>query len=88
MWFICVFQNVDPEFESDARVVWCRDCGADAELGVEFLNTEEAAIEWISHFAIAAGQFEENWPTCMTLACPMQKLTFLKKTVNGSSAIN
>ena len=75
--------NVDPEFKSEARVVWCRDCGADTELGVEFLNTEdaykarmveqvchienyrqkmfsaegrkltseEAAVEWISHFA-------------------------------------
>jgi len=33
---------VDPVFESNARVVWCKDAGNDAELGVEFLNADDA----------------------------------------------
>jgi len=44
---------VDPEFETDARVVWCRDNGTDSELGVEFLNADDAykarMVEQVCH---------------------------------------
>ena len=38
---------IQPEFETDARVVWCHtqdspDAAPGAELGVEFLNTDDA----------------------------------------------
>jgi hypothetical protein len=34
--------HVDPEFETDARVVWCSDIEGGSELGVEFLNSDDA----------------------------------------------
>lgn len=34
--------HIRPEFETDARVVWCRDSEGGAELGVEFLNADDA----------------------------------------------
>lgn len=44
---------VDPEFESDARVVWCKDNGAGAEMGVEFVNPDDAykarMVEQVCH---------------------------------------
>ena len=33
---------VEPAFESEARVVWCHEHASGAELGVEFLNTDDA----------------------------------------------
>lgn len=44
---------VDPKFETEARVVWCRDNGSDSELGVEFLNPDDAykarMVEQVCH---------------------------------------
>jgi hypothetical protein len=44
---------VDPAFETDARVVWCRAAGNDSELGVEFLNADDAykarMVEQVCH---------------------------------------
>lgn len=34
--------SVEPAFETLARVVWCRSAGAGFELGVAFLNAEDA----------------------------------------------
>ena len=33
---------VSPVFDSDARVVWCRPAGSGFELGVEFLDADDA----------------------------------------------
>jgi hypothetical protein len=33
---------IPPGFESDAQVVWCREVGDSVELGVQFLNSEDA----------------------------------------------
>jgi hypothetical protein len=44
---------VTPEFETDARVVWCRNHEGSIELGVEFLNCEDAfrarMVEQVCH---------------------------------------
>jgi len=44
---------VDPEFETDARVVWCGGNGKGSELGVEFLNSDDAyktrMVEQVCH---------------------------------------
>jgi len=44
---------VDPEFETDARVVWCKRIGKSSELGVEFLNSDDAykarMVEQVCH---------------------------------------
>jgi hypothetical protein len=44
---------VTPEFETDARVVWCRATEGSVELGVEFLNSEDAfrarMVEQVCH---------------------------------------
>jgi len=45
--------HVQPEFETTARVVWCRDCESGVEMGVEFLTPDDAyrtrMIEQICH---------------------------------------
>jgi hypothetical protein len=42
-----------PEFETDARVVWCRTTRQGIELGVEFLNSDDAfrvrMVEQVCH---------------------------------------
>ena len=44
---------VRPEFETDARVVWCRNTESSVELGVEFLNSDDAfrarMVEQVCH---------------------------------------
>lgn len=44
---------VDPEFESDARVVWRKDNGTESEMGVEFINPDDAykarMVEQVCH---------------------------------------
>lgn len=44
---------IEPQFATNARVVWCRDCANGTELGVEFLNSDDAyrtrMIEQICH---------------------------------------
>ena len=44
---------VEPEFEADARVVWCTGNGNDCELGVEFLSSGDAfkarIVEQVCH---------------------------------------
>ena len=44
---------VEPEFEADARVVWCSGDGNGSELGVEFLNSGDAfearMVEQVCH---------------------------------------
>lgn len=34
--------SVQPSFETNARVAWCRECDEGFELGVEFLGAEDA----------------------------------------------
>lgn len=45
--------HVRPEFQTDARVVWCLDSEGGAELGVEFLNADDAfrarMVEQVCH---------------------------------------
>ena len=45
--------HVEPEFESEAEVVWCRKRAHGAELGVRFLNREDAfrarMVEQVCH---------------------------------------
>ena len=45
--------NVDPEFEADAKVVWCTCDGKHSELGVEFLASGDAykarMVEQVCH---------------------------------------
>jgi len=38
---VCI-SCVSPVFESRARVAWCHDCGQEYELGVEFLDPDDA----------------------------------------------
>ncbi len=44
---------VEPEFETNARVVWCTESGKDMELGVEFFNSDDAfkarMVEQVCH---------------------------------------
>jgi len=45
--------SVTPEFEVDAKVVWCRCAEGDIELGVEFLSADDAfrvrMVEQVCH---------------------------------------
>ncbi len=45
--------HVKPKFETEAKVVWCRRRGHGSELGVEFLNSEDAfkarMVEQVCH---------------------------------------
>lgn len=34
--------HLQPEFETEAKVTWCRERGQEVELGVEFLNLDDA----------------------------------------------
>lgn len=44
---------VDPEFETDAKVVWCKENETGAEMGVEFINPDDAykarMVEQVCH---------------------------------------
>lgn len=44
---------VRPPFEAEARVVWCKTCGGHYELGVEFLDQDDAfmarMVEQVCH---------------------------------------
>lgn len=45
--------HVDPEFETEARVIWCRPHKSSTELGVEFLSNDDAfnvrMVEQVCH---------------------------------------
>ncbi|HSH73432.1 MAG TPA: PilZ domain-containing protein [Methylophilaceae bacterium] len=56
---------LNPEFETDARVVWCRDdIKKGAELGVEFLNSDDAyharMVEQVCHIENYKREVLEN----------------------------
>ena len=36
------FRSWQPQFETNARVAWCHACDEDFELGVEFLDADDA----------------------------------------------